>query len=144
MKLLGLGESLIPEAVKPMLTSIGLLLLRVFLGATMLIAHGIPKLGKFSTIPPKFADPIGVGKTLSLVLAVSAEVGCAFLLVIGLFTRFAAFPLLFTMLVAAFVIHGGDPWHKKEFALLYGVPFLMLIFTGAGRYSLDAYFSKKK
>lgn len=143
MKLLGLGEAIIPEALKPMLTSIGLLLLRVFLGTTMLVAHGWGKLLKFGSFPPKFADPIGLGPTVSLALAVFAEVGCALLLILGLFTRFAAFPLFFTMIVAAFIIHGGDPWYKKEFALLYGVPFLMLMFTGAGRYSLDAWFNKK-
>jgi putative oxidoreductase len=45
--------------------------------------------------------------------------------------------------VAAFVIHGGDPWKKKEFALLYAVPFLTLILTGGGRYSLEAMLGKK-
>ena len=42
------------------------------------------------------------------------------------------------MLVAAFIVHGEDPFQKKEFALLYAVPFLMLIFTGAGAFSVDA------
>jgi uncharacterized membrane protein YphA (DoxX/SURF4 family) len=42
-------------------------------------------------------------------------------LVLGLATRLAAFPLLFTMLTAAFFIHGDDPWAKKELAVLYAV-----------------------
>ena len=49
----------------------------------------------------------------------------------------AAVPLLVTMLVAAFVVHADDPWGKKEFALLYAIPALSLIFTGGGRFSLD-------
>ena len=42
------------------------------------------------------------------------------------------------MLVAAGLIHADDPWAKKEFALMYLLPFLALLFTGAGRFSLDA------
>jgi putative oxidoreductase len=46
------------------------------------------------------------------------------------------------MVVAAFIIHGDDPFAKKEFALLYAIPFLTLVFTGAGKFSLDAKLGK--
>jgi putative oxidoreductase len=48
------------------------------------------------------------------------------------------------MCVAAFVIHGSDPFSGKELALMYLVPFLTLVFTGAGRFSLDQLFSGEK
>jgi putative oxidoreductase len=73
----------------------------------------------------------------SLVSAIGSEVGCAALLVIGLGTRLAALPLAFTMGVAAFVVHGADPWAKKELAVLYGAVFLVFFFTGSGRFSVD-------
>jgi putative oxidoreductase len=57
--------------------------------------------------------------------------------VVGLGTRFAAVPLLITMLIAAFVIHADDPWGKQEFALMYAIPYLTLIFTGGGRFALE-------
>lgn len=142
-KILAWGESIVPEAMKPMLQSIGLLLLRVFLGFFMLFAHGWGKLMKFGVLSSKFPDPLGVGSALSLSLAIFAEVFCSLLLIVGLLTRVASVPLLMTMLVAAFVVHGGDPWKKKEFALLYAVPCLTLLFTGAGRYSVDAWLSRK-
>jgi len=104
----------------------------------MLLAHGWGKLTGFGDLSSKFPDPIGLGSTPSLALAVFAEVFCAIAIMLGLFTRAAAIPLLITMLVAAFVIHGDDPFQKKEFALLYAAPFLMLIFTGAGSLSIDA------
>lgn len=143
MKWLSLGERMVPASMKPMLTGIGLLCLRVGLGLMMVIAHGWPKLANFGAYSKRFPDPIGMGKTLSLTLAVGAEVGCSILLILGLMTRLAAIPLLITMLVAAFVIHGSDPWSKKEFALLYALPFLMLIFTGGGRYTLEAWLGRK-
>ncbi len=118
-------------------TSIGLLILRLGVGLMMLMAHGWGKLVGFGDLASRFPDPLGVGSTTSLILAVFAEVICSLLLIVGLGTRFAAVPLLITMLVAAFVVHADDPWGKQEFALLYAIPFLTLIFTGGGRFALD-------
>jgi putative oxidoreductase len=47
------------------------------------------------------------------------------------------------MLVAAFIIHADDPFRKQEFALLYAVPYLTLILTGGGKFSIDALIFKK-
>ena len=47
-------------------------------------------------------------------------------------------PIVIFGLVAVFVQHAADPFGKKELALLYLVPALTLLFTGAGRFSLDA------
>jgi putative oxidoreductase len=69
---------------------------------------------------------------------VGAEFFCALLVVLGLATRLAAIPLVFTMAIAAFVVNGSAPWGEKELPLLYLIPFLMLVFTGAGAYSFDA------
>ncbi len=123
---------------------IGLLVLRLGVGAFMLVAHGWGKLAGFGDLAGRFPDPIGLGSTFSLALAIFAEVLCALLVILGLGTRFAAVPLLATMLVAAFVVHADDPWSKKEFALLYAIPFLTLIFTGGGRFALDSLIRWKK
>jgi putative oxidoreductase len=77
-------------------------------------------------------------------LTIFAEVFCSIAIILGLATRLVAIPLIITMSVAVFIIHADDPWQKKEFALLYLVPFLTLVFTGAGRFSLDAVIKKRK
>ena len=119
------------------LNDLGLLILRLAFGGLML-THGFPKLMAFSERADTFPDPLGVGHVLSMTLAVSAEFFCAIALVLGLGTRLVAIPLLITMLVAAFVVHGDDPFKKQELALLYAFPYLALILTGGGRFSLDA------
>jgi putative oxidoreductase len=123
-------------------TSIGLLILRLGVGGLML-THGWGKLqmllaGEFD----KFGDPIGLGKEVSLAGIVGAEFVCALLVVFGLGTRLAAAVVVFAMAVAAFVVHANDPWTmgagaSKEPALLFLIPFLALVFAGAGRLSLD-------
>jgi putative oxidoreductase len=138
-----------------MMLSIGLLILRLGMGGYML-THGWSKLkllmaGEFEMM----GDPIGVGGVATLVLVVLAEFVCALLVMIGLATRLAAVPVVITMAVAAFVAHGGDPWTmeggyalfmagetpmplSRQPALMFLIPFLAVIFTGAGRLSLDA------
>ncbi len=71
---------------------------------------------------------------------VFAEVFCPVLLVFGLFTRYATIPLLITMGVAVFVVHGGDSFSKQELGLVYFVAFLTLLLAGPGKYSLDSRF----
>ena len=61
---------------------------------------------------------------------------------LGLLTRWAAIPLLITMLVAVFMIHIDDPFGKMEKGLMFGSFFLALFFTGAGQFSIDALIGK--
>lgn len=118
---------------------LSLLILRLVFGGFMLFSHGWGKMMKlFTGDPTKFADPIGLGAPFALSLTVFAEVACAALILVGYFTRWAAIPLIITMLVAAFVIHGADPFGKKEMALIYLAGYLAIYFAGPGRYSLDA------
>ena len=117
---------------------LALLLLRVSIGGAMAATHGFPKLMRIIEGNPRFGDPLGIGSVPSLYLVVGAEFICAILVVLGLFTRWAVIPLIFTMGVAFFVAHGGDPWGDREGSFLYLMPFIALLLTGAGAYSLDA------
>ena len=116
---------------------LGLLLVRLLSGG-MMLTHGIPKIDRLmGEGPVKFADPFGLGPEISLVLVLFAEVACSILVMIGLKTRLATLPLMFTMLVAAFYIHGADPFGEKELALLFFTVFGSILISGAGRYSVD-------
>jgi putative oxidoreductase len=118
--------------------SFGLLLLRLGAGGMMIYGHGWGKLLAFSAKSGGFPDPLGIGPLQSMAGTIGAEVACAALVMIGLATRWAALPLVFTMAVAGFVINAGAPWGDKELAAIYLVPFAALVFTGPGMYSLDA------
>ena len=121
----------------PISQDLGLLLIRLSAGGIMAYSHGWDKLQSLMAGNMKFADPIGIGEEASLVLAVFAEFFCGILVAVGLFTRAALIPLIITMWVAVFMIHGNDPFGKQEFGLLYLIPYLALYFTGPGKYSID-------
>jgi putative oxidoreductase len=116
---------------------IAVLVLRLCIAAFM-ITHGWPKLQMLLEGGEiQFGDPIGLGPTLSLILVVFAEFFCSILVGIGLGTRLASAPLIFTMLVAAFIAHADDPFRQKEMALLYLLVYCLLVVVGSRKYSLD-------
>lgn len=112
-------------------------MLRIVLGLTMFLAHGIPKVANFLMLSAVFPDPYGISGTLSLILVIIAEFFCSLLLIFGLMTRIALIPLTFTMFTAFFVVHRADPFAQKELALIYLVGFIVLFVAGPGRISLD-------
>ena len=116
----------------------GILVLRLFFGLTMVFAHGLPKLSGFTDKMDSFPDPIGLGSPVALGLAVFAEFFCGLAVAIGLFTRLTLIPLIITMIVAAFIIHGEDPFNKMELALCYLAAYVGIFCTGPGKYSVDA------
>lgn len=115
---------------------LGLLILRVGASALML-THGYGKFLKLFTDPTDFGDPIGLGPTISLILAVIGEFIAPLFIIIGYKTKLAAIPTFITMAVAAFVVHAADPIGRKEKALFFTICFLAIAFTGAGKYSID-------
>ncbi|MCQ4034821.1 DoxX family protein [Kaistella montana] len=128
----------------PLLIDIILLVIRIFIGFAML-SHGFPKLQQlFSGEEIKFFDFLGLGPKVSLILTVFAEFVCSIFIILGLFTRFAVFFLVFTMAVAGLVVHSGDPFEKKEASLLYLSIYLLILGFGPGRYSIDHLITKRR
>jgi uncharacterized membrane protein YphA (DoxX/SURF4 family) len=139
------------------------LLIRVAVGWVFL-TEGVQKFlysatrgaGRFELIGipwPEFVGPF-VG---------TIEVTCGALLLVGLFTRLSAIPLLITMVVAIFstklpILLGHGFWgfalkdlssygfwsmmheSRTDFAMLLGATFLVV--AGAGRLSLDYYYTR--
>jgi putative oxidoreductase len=130
----------------PVMTSAGLLVLRVWLGLTMLLNHGWDKLTGFKEMAGQFPEILPIGASANLGLAVFAEVFCSALLVFGLLTRFAAAMLVATMSVAFFIAHKGalSGAQSGEMAFIYLAGYVCLLLAGPGRLSADAMFFKGK
>ncbi|SFH89901.1 DoxX family protein [Halpernia frigidisoli] len=124
--------------------AIVLVLVRIFVGFAML-THGYPKLQKLlSGEEIQFYNFLGLGSKFTLILTVFAEVICSLFLILGLFTRTFAIPLVITMAVAAFITHASDAFAEKEMAMLYLSIYIVILVCGGGRYSIDALVSNKK
>ncbi|HQV53244.1 MAG: DoxX family protein [Flavobacteriales bacterium] len=116
---------------------LGMLFLRLSTGGTIFWLHGWPKLMAFSQVAENFADPFGLGSTVSLILILLAEVLCGALVVLGLWTRIATIPLIIAMAVIVFMVKADAPFKESELAFVYLASFVALLFAGSGRYSVD-------
>jgi putative oxidoreductase len=120
-----------------------LLLFRVAVAAELLVAHGLKKIGVGVNIAEIVPNPLGLPEALNQAFAVGANIGMPLFIILGLFTRIAALPILAITLTGYFVVHFNDPILVKDIPFMYSVSFLFIAITGAGKYSLDNYFSSK-
>jgi putative oxidoreductase len=119
------------------------LVLRLTFGGLLLFSHGYMKWTLFSESMDSFPDPLGIGSRLSFYAVIFAETICAALVMLGLFTRLALLPMLFTVFIAIFRIHWDSPVSEQELAILYFAVYLAIFLLGPGKYSLDARFVDK-
>lgn len=124
--------------MKPDGTAFSLLLLALrLLFGVLLLSHGMQKWANFDSLSVLFPDPLGVGHSISLGLAIFAELACSIGFIFGALYRLVLIPMIFTMGMAFFVIHGNDPFSLRELSLVYMVVFVLMFLTGPGKFSLD-------
>lgn len=122
----------------PLSLDAGLLVLRLFFGLALALAHGAGKVANLDQFTQGVARAgVPLAEVLAPLAMLSELVG-GLLLAIGLATRPAAVLVFVTMIVAGLHIHSADPFAKKELAFAYAAVAATLFLTGPGRYSLDA------
>ena len=117
-----------------------ILAFRICFGVLMM-RHGIQKWMNFNTLKTSFLDPLGIGITSSLVLAIFGELFCAFGFMIGFLYRLCMIPMMFTMFVAGFIALRKAPFDQKELSIVYLITFILLYILGPGMYSIDYLFA---
>ena len=116
------------------------LLVRVVIAYLFLI-HGTVKLFVYPTALPGFESGVPVASIFGI--AAIMEIVGGILIILGLFTRPTAFLLSGQMAYGYFGFHASAEtfFHPilngGELAALYSVIFLLFVFVGAGKWSLD-------
>lgn len=142
------------SSAQPYRAALGTALLRVSLGA-ILLTHGLPKL--LHTAHGAMADPMarsihlirdGAGLPFAPQLATLVmliETAGALLLMPGLGTRAAALAICAEMIGIARVLGPTWPWLERgiEYPVLMGCVALAIALTGAGPWSLDAWWRRR-
>ncbi len=119
-------------------TSTALLIFRVLLSISLFNTHGLKKILDFEGTLEHIPDPFGFGSEFSAYMAVFANIICPVFVAFGLFTRAAILPIIGITLSGFFIVHATDPWAVKDIPLMYSLSFLLLLYLGPGKYSLDA------
>lgn len=122
------------------LRPVAFLLVRLVVGY-MFLLHGS---AKFFEFPVSMTGGNGSVELFSLYgVAGILEIVGGLLLILGLFTRVVSFLLSGQMAYAYFFVHADSATlfqpmlNKGELAALYSVVFLLFVFVGAGKWSLD-------
>ncbi len=119
-----------------------LLVQRVATGLLLLIGHGLPKISNFRSLSTGFYDPFRIGHRNSLLLAILAELFCSMFLVLGLFTRFAAFIIVVNLSVAVFLYRHDQPLKNFELGAVFLTSVFTIMIVGPGRVSVDGMMGK--
>jgi putative oxidoreductase len=126
---------LFPQYCREKLVSLLILAVRVFFGV-MFFTHGLQKMMNFSILSDSFPSVLGLGSYTTLMVSIFCEFCCSLFLIAGLLHRLVLIPMIVTMAVAFFDIHDAM-MPEGELALIYLIVFIILFFTGPGRYSFD-------
>ncbi|MEO8770388.1 MAG: DoxX family protein [Ferruginibacter sp.] len=112
------------------------LFLRLFAGI-LLMNHGYDKLVHFSATAEHMPHLFGMSSSITTALVVFAEFFCALFVILGLFTRFASLVIIINMGYALIVAHKWDVFGGGQAAALYLGAFIVLLFLGPGKISVD-------
>lgn len=134
-------DFLFKEPRLPIAYSVILLAVRIVFGA-LFLSHGISKWITFNEMTDNFPNPLNIGSTLSFWLAIFAEILCTIGFILGALFRLSLIPMIFTMCVALFIIHANDPLVIKELAMMYLTIFVLMFFSGPGKFSIDGILRK--
>lgn len=117
-------------------TDLALFILRVAAGA-MLFTHGIPKLLRFKNTVQWIRSQGIPLPFLSTIAVTSAETIGAVLIILGVYTQWAALVLVGSMSVAVLThLRAKESFKQMEDAALYLVIFLVLAIAGGGAWTL--------
>ena len=114
------------------------------IAALLFMEHGLMKAFHFPAPQPGAPDPLPP----MLLAAAWLEIIGGTLVLLGLFTRPAAFVLSGQMAFAYFLVHAPQGFYPAtnmgEPAILYCFLFLYLAFAGPGEWSVDAQLKKRR
>lgn len=129
---------------------IGLLIVRLTVGCAFALIYGLPKIEggpELWALIGASMNNIGINFAPEFwgFMASISEFGGGILLILGLFLRPAMILMGITMIMAAIQhLSMKDQWYNVIIPVVYLSVFILLFFTGAGKYSLDRLIFGKK
>lgn len=135
--------SLLRSNLGTQLNNVALLVFRIAISVELIYAHGLKKIGIGTATAEVVPNPLGFSETFNQAFATTANLVMPLFIILGLMTRLATLPILAVTLTGYFVLHFNDPILVKDVPLVYSLCFMLICFTGAGKYSVDHYISRK-
>src|ERR1700751_527391 len=126
---------------------LALLVLRVWVGASLFLRHGVQMFFGSADAISQFPDPLHLGSHVSFIVATCSDAFFSILVVAGLGTRWAALLIFGNIFVAwALVVHFQFFAHgvsAGEAMVLYLGGLVTIAVAGPGRFSADSFLAKR-
>ena len=126
---------------------LALLVLRVWVGVSLFLRHGLEELSGWADAISRFPDPLHLGSQVSFIVATCSDAFFSILVVAGLGTRWAALLIFGNIFVAwALVVHFQFFAHgvsAGEAMVLYLGGLVTIAVAGPGRFSADSFLAKQ-
>src|SRR4051812_14264774 len=87
---------------------------RVFLSIQLITAHGLKKIGVGVAEPEHVPNPLHFPQAFNDFFAITADLICPVLVILGLLLRVSVLPILAVTLTGYFIEHWHDPIVQKD------------------------------
>jgi putative oxidoreductase len=116
-----------------------LLVFRVLLALELFRVHGIKKFKLQNGQKEQVPNPLHLPDKLNSMIATFSDTVVPFFLILGLSTRLILLPTVAVTAIGYFVVHRKDSDEIRDVPYMYTLSLLLLLFLGAGTYSIDIY-----
>ena len=114
-----------------------LLVFRLLLALELFRVHGLKKFRAENGQQEHVPNPLHLPEKLNGFVATFSDTVVPFLIMLGVITRIAVIPTIGVTAVGYFVVHRKDKPEIRDVPYMYTISLLLLLFLGAGKYSLD-------
>ncbi len=119
------------------LNNAALLGFRCLLALELFRVHGMKKFRVENGQREQVPNPLHLPDKLNRLVASLSDTVVPLLIILGIGTRLAVLPTIGVTAIGYFVVHRKDSVEVRDVPYMYTICLLLLLFTGAGRYSLD-------
>lgn len=114
-----------------------ILFFRIMVSIQLMVVHGLKKIAIGTGIAETLPNPFGFPYWFNDSFAIAANLIFPLFIIVGFYTRLATIPVLAVTLSGYFVVHLHDPLLISDVPFMYSLAFMLIAFSGAGKYSLD-------
>lgn len=114
-----------------------MLFFRVLVSLELILVHGLKKIGIGGAAVEVVPNPLHLPEIFNQSFAIAANLFFPVLVILGCVTRLSVIPILCVTLTGYFVVHWHDSGVVKDVPFMYSMCYSMILFFGAGNYSLD-------
>lgn len=121
------------------LSNWALLIFRIMLATELFWVHGMKKFRLENGQKEQVPNPFNLPDKLNRIVATSSDTILPFFVIFGIGTRIVVLPIISVTAIGYFVVHRKDDREVRDVPYMYTLSFLLLLFLGAGTYSIDHY-----